>query len=132
MLIVFPCGSIQLYYSGQNEYAPFFLRACFPNKVIITGSPGSFLCVQFWNQVKITRTGFFLGVFFELGKIPEIACFVDTGSGAVVHVRNHAYPIKKMSTIVVFQISDMYSENILRVRSFLQTRPKKKWQGSSW
>ena len=34
---------------------------------------------------------------------------MDTGSGAVVHVRNHAYPIKKMSTIVVFQISDMYS-----------------------
>ena len=41
-------------------------------------------------------------------------------------VRNHAYPIKKMSTIVVFQISDSFSVCTLHVRSFLQTWPKKK------
>ena len=43
------------------------------------------------------------------------------------HVRNHAYPIKKMSTIVVFTLS----VRTLPVRSFLQTWPKTKWQGSS-
>ena len=35
-------------------------------------------------------------------------------------MRIHAYPNKKMSTIVVFQISDMYTVHTLLVRSFLQ------------
>ena len=57
--------------------------------------------------------------------IPEIGCFVDTGS-VVIHVRNHAYPTKKMSTIVVVDISDVFSVHTLPVRSFLLTWPKKK------
>ena len=33
--------------------------------------------------------------FLSLVKIPEIGCFVDTGSGAVIHVRNHVYQSKR-------------------------------------
>ena len=82
---------------------------------------------------KLLAPALFLRVFFFLitYNFPKLVASCDTGSGAVIHVRNHAYPIKKMSTIVVFQISDVYSGNILLVRSFLQTWPKKKWQGSS-
>ena len=43
-------------------------------------------------------------------------------------VRNHACPTAKMSTNVVL---DTLSVRTLPVRSFLQTWPKKKWQGSS-
>ena len=69
---------------------------------------------NFWNRF------FFLWLFLlTWEKFPEIGCFVDTGSGAVIHVRNFAYPIKKMSTNVVFQISDSYTVDTLLVRSFL-------------
>ena len=48
--------------SGQNDYLPFFLRACLPNKVTITG-------------YRVFRCD----AIFEFGKkIPEIGCFVDT------------------------------------------------------
>ena len=72
----------------MSTYRFFFLRACLPNRVILTSLSGSFLRVQFWNQVKITGTGFSSWGFFFLSykKFPEIGCFVDTGSGAVIHV----------------------------------------------
>ena len=80
---------------------------------------------------------------------------IKSGVSDPTMFRNHAYPIKNMSTIVVFQISYcpmccvwfvsvppevgsvrvwLYTVHTLHtppVRSFLQTWPRKKWQGSS-